>query len=221
MEKVIHDKLEEFFFQGKKVNYKKGEIILRAGEPVFGIFYLKTGFVRQYLISEDGDEVTIHLYQPEAFFPVMLVMTQTPNRYYFEASTDVETYRQIPEKVLAYIKENPDVLLDLTNRFAYAVLGLSKRIETLVIGSAYAKVISLLSYLGSKFGEDRGQEIVIKLGLTHQDIAAWTGAKRETVSRQMEKLTTDGIIGLEKHLIVIKDKDKLKEELFKYHEGSD
>jgi CRP-like cAMP-binding protein len=57
------------------------------------------------------------------------------------------------------------------------------------------------------------------LPLTHNDIATWTGAKRETVSRQMEKLASVGIISLEKHLIVIEDKQKLEEELNRYHES--
>ncbi|MDP2671185.1 MAG: Crp/Fnr family transcriptional regulator [bacterium] len=219
MENEVVEKLNQFFSQGKTVSYKKGEIILRAGEPVFGIFFLKKGFVRQYLISEEGEEVTIHLYRPLAFFPTMLVIAGTPNRYYFEAQTPIETFRLPPEEVVAFLKENPDVLFDLSERFAQAVIGLSKRIETLSIGSVYAKVISLLSYLVIRFGEEKDGQILIGLPVTHTDIASWTGAKRETVSRQIERLTKDGIIGVEKHLIVVKDKAKLEEELKHYHES--
>jgi len=35
----------------------------------------------------------------------------------------------------------------------------------------------------------------------------------------MEKLIEDGVISQEKHLIVIRDKKKLNEELNKYHQG--
>ena len=215
----IEKKLDDFFSSAKPVFYKKKELILRAGEPIFGIFYLKKGFVRQYLITEEGEEVTIHIYRPPAFFPTMLALTNTPNRYYFEAATNIETYRQTPEKVLDFVTSEPEVLLDLTNRFAQAVIGLSKRIETLAIGSVYAKVIALISYLTHKFGEENDGGITIKLPVTHNDIAAWIGAKRETVSRQMEKLIEDGVISQEKHLIVIRDKKKLNEELNKYHQG--
>lgn len=221
MENVIGDKLEDFFSKSKKITYKKGEIILRAGEPVFGVFYIKKGFVRQYLISEEGEEVTITIFRPPAFFPFMLIMTKTPNRYYFEASTDVEVYRQSPELVEKFINQNPDILFDLTSRFAHAMIGLSKRIETLAIGSVYAKVVSVLSYLANQFGEEKDGYTIINLPVTHQDLAAWTGAKRETVSRQIEKLTGDGIIEQQKHLIVVKDKLRLESELNQYHQIED
>lgn len=218
MKENVEAKLVNFFSEGKKVSYKKGEIILRAGEPIFGIYLLNEGFVRQYLISEDGDEVTIHIFRPLSFFPTMLLISNTQNRYYFEAETAVEIYRQSPEKVLEFIKTNPDVLFDLTVRFSQAVIGLSKRIETLAIGSVYAKVVSLLSYLSTRFGEEKENEIIVSIPITHNDIAAWIGAKRETISRQMEKLSRDGVIESKNHLIVIKDKQKLDNEKSRYHE---
>jgi CRP-like cAMP-binding protein len=221
MVKQVTNKLDSFFSKSKVVKYKKGELILRAGEPIFGIYYLKKGFVRQYLISEEGEEVTIHIYRPEAFFPIMLLVTETPNRYYFEATTEVEGFRQSPQKVLEFVKDNPDVLMDLTNRFAQAVIGLSKRIETLTIGSVYAKVLALLFYLAIKFGEEKEGRIIINLPLTHQDISAWTGAKRETVSRQMEKLTAEGIIKVDNHKIVILKRKRLEDALNQYHTTDD
>lgn len=218
MNETLTKKLNDFFTQGKVAKYRRKEIILRAGEPIFGIFFLNKGNVRQYLISEEGEEVTIHLYRPGSFFPIMLLITDTPNRYYFEAETTAETYRLPPEEVIDFVKNNPDVLFDLTERFGQAVIGLSKRIEILAIGSVYSKVVSLLSYLAARFGEEKEGQLVINLPLTHNDIAAWIGAKRETVSRQMEALAKAGVIKQDKHLVKIKDKEKLAQELKHYYE---
>lgn len=218
MSETAVKKLNDFYAQGKAVNYKPREIILRAGEPIFGVFLLKKGYVRQYLISEDGDEVTIHLYRPDTFFPITLLIAKAPNRYYFEAETAVETYRLPPEKVIEFVKQNPDVLFSLSERFAQAIVGLSKRVESLALGSVYAKVISTLSYLANRFGEEKDGQIVIYLPITHNEISAWIGAKRETVSRQMEKLSKAEIVAHYKHFLVIKDKKKLAQELKLYHE---
>src|SRR3972149_12259203 len=110
MEAAVLKKLENFFGQFKSVNYKKNEIILRAGEPIFGVFYLKKGYVRQYIISEEGEEVTIHIYQPPAFFPTMLVINSIPNRYFFEAEFVVETRHIIFVNLFEFLETNPDVL---------------------------------------------------------------------------------------------------------------
>jgi len=47
MNEVIQKKLDDFFLKYKKVHYKKGTIIIRAGEDPSGICYLKEGFVKQ------------------------------------------------------------------------------------------------------------------------------------------------------------------------------
>ena len=54
MNEVIQKKLDDFFLKYKKVHYKKGTIIIRAGEDPSGICYLKEGFVKQYAISVKG-----------------------------------------------------------------------------------------------------------------------------------------------------------------------
>ncbi len=81
MKKGVLEKLDFFFSKFKFLHYEKSEMLVRAGDPVFGIYFLKKGFVRQYVLSEDGEELTIHVYRPPAFFPTMLLLSNYPNKY--------------------------------------------------------------------------------------------------------------------------------------------
>lgn len=185
---------------------------MRAGDPIFGIFLLKKGYVRQYVVSEKGDELTIHIYKPVCFFPIMLVFYSLPNPYYFEAMSDIQVWRAQPEKVVEFLKSEPDVLLDLTRRFAAGLVGLSTRVENLMFKDTYSRVASLLTYFVKRFGRREQGITVIQLPLTHKDIAAWVGAPRENVSRQIEKLKKKGLITFDNHMIGVKDIRKLEEE---------
>lgn len=213
MDDVVKQKLETFFSQFTPTNFEIGEIIIRPDKEISHIFLIKKGLVRMYVITEEGLEVTIHIFRPISFFPMMLSLNSKSNKYYFEAMDHVETIKAPAEQVVSFIKTDHEVLLDLTSRFANALTGLMTRIEQLVAQGSYSKIISLLLYFSQVRGENKDNKIFIDLKYSHDDIAAWVGVARETVSRQMEKLEKKGLISHKNHLIVIEDMEKLKQEI--------
>ena len=49
--------------------YRKGQIILYGGEATNAVFVVKSGIVRAYSISENGNEVIIALFGAGDYFP--------------------------------------------------------------------------------------------------------------------------------------------------------
>lgn len=213
MDEKIRKKLDAFFMRTHSLAYEKDDIIVRAYDPIFGIFYLKDGYVRQYALARDGHEVTIHLFRPGAFFPMMLAFNGIENRYTFQAASRVQLWRAKPEDVIAFLKQEPDVLLDLAMRFSKGLDGLATRLETTLYERTHQQLISLLLYLASRFGVSEKNAVRIDLALTHSDLASWLGTQRETVSRSMEALKKGGLISYEKTTITIKSLKKLERKL--------
>lgn len=213
MNEAVKNKIDIFFSLFVPFQFEKGAIIIRPEEAIPHIFLLKKGFVRMYSITEDGIEATIHIFRPNSFFPMMLSVNNRSNKYYFEAMDLVEAVKAPSKDVVAFLKSDPEVLFDLTTRFAAALSGLMLRIEQLVAQSAYSKIVSLLLYFSQVSGENRNNKIVIELKYSHDDIGAWVGVARETVSRQMEKLEKKGLISQNDHHIVVEDMERLKQEL--------
>lgn len=182
----------------------------RPDDPISNIYLLKTGLVRQYSITENGEEITINVFRPTSFLPIMLVLSGQPNKYFFEAQTDLFVFAAPFEKVLEFLQKEPTVLFDLTKRFAAAIGGLSTRVEELSFSGSKNRISSLILYLADKFGVTEGEKIIINLPLTHKDLATWVNLTRETTSRQLEKLTKEGTISYDHHIVTIKDLNKLK-----------
>ena len=166
-----------------------------------------------YIISEEGEEATIHVFRQGSFFPIMLSLGSRPNKYYFEALEETVAIKAPAKEVTEFIKNDSDVLFDLTIRFADGITGLMLRIEQLVSQGAYPKIVSLLLYLADTFGKRQKDSVIIDLRFSHDQIGAWVGVARETVSRQMEKLENKGIISQIDHKIIINDIEKLQEEV--------
>jgi CRP/FNR family transcriptional regulator, anaerobic regulatory protein len=211
MDENVRIKLEDFFDKYKHLTFKKGEILIRADDDPPGVFYLKKGTVRQYSISKEGEEQTLTLYKPISYFPMMWVINNISNSYYFEALTEVEVFRAPREEVLKFIKSEPEVLFDLTSRLYSGMHGLLTRIEYLLFNSAYNKILYTLINNAIRFGTKENEEI--HLHMTHKDIAAFSGLTKETISREVKRLEEKGLIKNKNNLLIIPDMKQLEDEL--------
>jgi len=206
-------RLDLFFAKFKPLHYKKGETILRAGDPPAGVLYLKKGFIRLYSISRDGEELTLIIFKQGDFFPIMWAINATPNTYFLEAMTPVVLWRSPREKFLEFVQSDKRALFELTSMMLTRFGGLLTRMEYLVFGNAINKVASILLICAERFGKKKGRTTVIQAPLIHSDIASLVGITRETASIEMKKLEKEGAIAYRGHLLVIKSFMGLKKHL--------
>jgi CRP/FNR family transcriptional regulator len=204
---------EVFFSQFQLRTYKQGEMLIRADDDPQGIFCLTKGYVRQYIISDLGMELTLNILQPISYFPMIWAINSTPNVYYYEALTSVEVGRAPKQQVIEFIKDKPGLILELMSELLKRYTESLTRIEHLVFSDAYRRVISVLIYLAQHFGEKSGNHIVVKHRFTHQDIATLVGVARETVSIELTKLAKSELVEFVDRAMIFRDLTKLKQEL--------
>jgi CRP-like cAMP-binding protein len=138
----VSKKLDLFFSQFPKRQYKKGEILIHADEEPSGVFYLKEGVVRQYAISKKGEELVVNVFKQVSFFPMGWVFNQTRNNYYYEALINITIFKAPREKVITFLKSNPEVLYDLISRVYKGIDGLFTRMTYMMSGGAYERLIT-------------------------------------------------------------------------------
>jgi len=212
MEKQPFDRLNNFFSRHKKLSFKKGEIILRMDDEPKGVLYLKKGYTRVYSLAKNAEELTLLMFKAGDFFPMTWTINSTYYHYYLEAITDVELYQAPREEFLRFIKNNNNVLFEITSRVLTRFGALLSRMEHAILGNARSKVSSIILILAERFGKKGHRGIIIQVPLTHQDIANLIGVARETVSIEIEKLQKKGLINHKGRYLVIKNQEKLKEE---------
>lgn len=201
----------EFFSKYTKLRYKKGEVVLRAGDPPPGVLYLERGYVRQSFVAPNGDMLVLHVFKPGSFFPMTWIVNDTANRYYFEALTQAEIWRAPREDFRRFLSDKPAVRDDFLSRILSGVSGIMRRMEELVLESAYRKTVSLLLYYAKRFPDEQTKGRLV-VPLTHKEVAAWIGTTRETASLQIEELKRKKLIHYDKRYIVIPDVAALTKE---------
>jgi CRP-like cAMP-binding protein len=175
-----------------------------------GVFYLTKGYVRSYLLSKEGKELTVSLLKPYDIFPMQWVMNNLLTSHYFEALTEVEVYRASKENFLEFLQTNNDVFFSITSKTLLRYHEASERREAAILGNASEKVAGILAFLAHHFGTKFQKEIHIDIAFTHRDIASLTGLTRETVSLEMERFEKEQLITHKDHKIIIKNIQELQ-----------
>lgn len=202
MQETIHTKIATFFNAYSLRTYHKGDMIIFADDTVPPIYFLESGLVAQYDISDAGDRITLNTFKPQAFFPVSSALNAVPNRYFFEAVTPT-TVRCAPAKeVLDFLQQNPDVVLDLLSRVYRGTDGLLRQLMQLKSGNAAHRLLLELTIIAQRFGKRLADES-IEVHITENQLAQQTGLARETISRELTALKEQNLVEISKRGIVL------------------
>lgn len=206
--------VEDFFHQYKIRKYLKGQLLIFSGDQPEYVFYLVEGRVKQYDVTYRGDEITLNVFTPPAFFPMSLAINKNANVYTYEAETDV-VIRQAPASdVVTFLKANPDVQFDLLSRLYRGVDGLLSRMAHLMASSAKERLMFELVIACRRFGKiEKGSSYSLVMNET--DIGARAGLSRETVSREMSKLEKEGVLTFRAGKVVLHDFAAFEQKLTK------
>lgn len=196
----------------------KGQTIQFGGDRMF-LNLVNSGYVKRYLITEDGEESIQVMYGPDDVFPLTPVFSAAlqleiyrgDEILYYEALTDAEVYSVEKNKFLTELQLNESIYKDLFYVSGTRLESNIQRLENGSLKSADKKIVDLLLYYMARFGTKTDEGVVLDIPLTHKTIANSLAMARETVSHTIGKLYESNILmSKPKHIIVIKDSEKLR-----------
>ena len=204
------EKLVKFFEKYKLVSYSKGKTIIKPGDRLNYIGFIKEGFVRMYLRTDEGKEITLHFFKPIFWMTQILAMTGEVNKYYFEALTPVKMYTAPIKETMDFLKSDQELSREIMKNVLECFLDSISQLASLLVGDSYTKVASMASLLSER-SNNRENKLYsqIDFGITHKLIAGLTGLTRETVTLQMLKLEKQGLIENRNRKIIILDEKGL------------
>jgi CRP/FNR family transcriptional regulator len=212
------ERLVKLLSGGRNYKIPKGQIIQSTEDRrVFN--YLKSGYVKRYLISNDGSYGVQVIYGPEDMFPITLAFSavfdlninDSPETYYYEAMTDVELFTIDEEALKDAIAKDPLLYKDLFGICGVRLHSTLHGLENLTLSNSYHRVAHEILFLANKYGKKKAAGTEIQVQLTHQDLADILSLTRETVSTAMVQLRKNKLISTGKNILV-PDMTKLEEE---------
>jgi CRP-like cAMP-binding protein len=86
--------LVEFFrLHGTKQTFKKGDFIIRPGDPPHGVFYIYQGLVKAYDITKYNEENLLIIRKQDEIFPLIWAVTGNEHHIIYQALAPTTTYK--------------------------------------------------------------------------------------------------------------------------------
>ncbi|HJX03236.1 MAG TPA: Crp/Fnr family transcriptional regulator [Dehalococcoidia bacterium] len=194
----------------KKVMVKKtaerGEIIIMDGTPARKLFFLVSGAVKIFKTSVDGKEQIFRILRQGDSFNEVPVFDNGLTPVSAEAMTVVVLYEIDRDSLDVILRRFPYVARNVIRILAERIRSLVSLVEDLSFRNVVGRVAKILYETASdhKATEHR---------LTQQEMAAMAGTAREVVGRSLKSLEEEGIISLDRHRILIKNKEALRQKV--------
>ncbi len=210
-------RLTQLLKSGRFYKRSKGQVI-STFDNKDTIYMLESGYIKRYMITNDGSLGVQSVYGPGSFFPLTPVFAGLLDQniymgdvvYCYEAMSDVAIFSLKISNLAKAAKEDPLLYKDILYEAGRRLQSNIQRLENRSFKSSVERVAHYIVFLTHRFGEPHKQGTLITVSLTQQDMADNLNMTRETISRAMSKLHSQGLVLIGRKLIV-PDVDKLKE----------
>jgi CRP/FNR family transcriptional regulator len=192
----------------KKLVFEKtadrAEMVLLEGESDTDLYFISSGVVKVFKTSAEGKEQILSIVRPGESFNDVPIFDGGPNPVSAQAMSPVLLYGIKRNDMESILRDHPKIALNVIKVLARRVRHLVSLVEDLSFKHVIGRVAKILfENIGGEMG--RGPR------LTQQEMAAMAGTAREVVGRSLKALEEEGAIKLDRHRIIITDKEALKE----------
>ena len=179
------------------------DLIFAPGDPDGQLYFLLEGTVRLYKIYGEYKEATVALLKDGGVFGGLSLEEGRWQDVFAEAVTESRV-AVVRKSVLGeVIKRRPELAVKLLYSFSERLRQSDDVIESLLDREVSARLATLLSNLGERFGEPDGTGTLLNVRLTHQDLANMIFSTREAVSKVMSEFQREGLIEVRRRRISI------------------
>lgn len=171
---------------------KKGEVIIKEGDPVSGVYFVTSGNVKVH--KQWGDKELILRFANDGAIIGHRGISSSISTYPISA-TALETTKLCFVDIDFFkstIKVNQEFAYGLLMFYADELHASEKKMRNLALMSVKGRLGVAILGLRDQFGLDA--EGFLNLALSRQDLAAFTGATYETVFRTMNELLAEKLI---------------------------
>lgn len=197
------DGLQELAAAARRRSFRSGEVIFHRDDPGQVLYVIRSGKVKIYITSQDGQEVSLAVFGPGDYFGELALLDGQPRSASAVAIEPAETYALQRNDFINAVMSHPRIAIQVMNVLSRRLRQTDAMIEDLLFLDVHGRVAKKLLELSELHGVRTTEGIRIELRLTQGELAAMVGASRESVNKVMGYFTDKQFITTDKYRITI------------------
>jgi len=193
----------------ERVSLAPGERLFNQGDGIRRFYFVESGRMKLYRLSPDGDEKVIDLVGPNETFAEAVVFMERAEGYPVNADA-LEATRLIgfdAATFLGLLKESNESCLRLMGAMSRRLRMHVNEIDRLALQNATSRFIG---YILNSAYEEGAQGRRVELNVPKNVLASRLSIQPETFSRILSRLSSAGLINVERQAITLLDLDGLR-----------
>lgn len=200
------DQLDDIIERKKPV--QKGEQIFKSGDPLKSLFAIRSGTIKSYTITEQGDEqiTGFHLAGDVIGFDGI----HAQQHQSFAQALETAMVCEIPYSTLDELSGSmPKLRQQIMRLMSNEIMSDQEMILLLSKKNAEERLAAFISNLATRYGNRGFSAREFRLTMTRGDIGNYLGLTVETISRLLGRFQKAGLIEVKGKYITIVDFDQL------------
>ncbi len=202
---------DELLRRVRRRKFSKSQPILRAGAAGDDVVVVLSGRVRLVALGAEQREVVLAIRGEGELLGEMAALGAQRRTASAIALDDVEAGILHGDEFRAFLRDRPDAALVLIRMLVRRLSEASRDLASLATQDSVGRVAKRLLDLAADHGVPSSRGTRIELSLTQDELARWTGATRETVSRALRLMRQLGWVATDHRTITVLDPDALRE----------
>lgn len=202
---------EALIARARRRSMPASAVILREGSAGDDIVVVLSGRVKLVAHGAEGREVVLAIRGPGELLGEMAALGGMRRTATAIAVDDVEAGYLQADDLRAYLEEHPAAAMVLVRSVVRRWAEADRDRISLATQDSVGRLAKRLMELAGDHGVQTEQGIRIELSLSQEELASWTGATRETVSRALRLMRSVGWVQTDRGAITILDSAALRD----------
>jgi CRP-like cAMP-binding protein len=209
-EQLTPDEAAALVQAGRRREFRRGSVLLREAQVSGWVALLRSGRVKVSVDTANGTEVVLAVRGPGALLGELSAIGRGPHGATVTALEDVSALVVPVAAFEAYLQAQGRVAFQLMRTLVGRLNDADRKRIEFGAHDTTGRVAARLVEMVERFGQPAPDGTKIALPFTQDELAGWTGASREAVSKALGVLRSAGEIRTGRMAVVVKDIEALR-----------
>jgi CRP-like cAMP-binding protein len=189
--------------------FPRGDALFHQGDDPGVVLIIRKGRIKVSVVTPDGHDVMLGYLQPGTVLGDLAALDGEPRS---TTAIAIDAVEALGIPMLAFrtmLDERPGIVRALMLVAAQRLRAADRQRVEFAAYDVLGRVARRIDELAEN-GTETAEGIEIDAGLSQEDLAAWTAASREAVSKALGAMRTLGWIETRRRMIVVRDRSALR-----------
>jgi len=205
LERLVAEDRDALTALGRRRALKRSTTLFTEGDTSDRVVIVVSGRVKVSYFTEDGREVVLAVRGPGELLGEFSAIDGEPRSATATALDDVEALMIGAEDFRSFVRERPTAAFALLELVVARLRDADRKRIEFAAHDTVGRVARRLVEMAERFGTPDERGTRIDLPLSQDELAGWTGASREAVSKALQHLRGRGWIETGRRNIIVLD----------------